>query len=417
MMHQLTLPAALTNEPSWLRDSRIAAQKRFNLTGIPTRKQESWKYTSLQVLANDFQHELALPTSLPTISNRSYALSDTILWQQINGQAATTPETLPAGVTLLNLSTALLQTPERVRALYQENTGNNVVLDYNHALLNGGYYLHVSAGTVLSQPIHIVHYSVGEQRGNHLLTLIDIEKNAELTLIEHFVGCHEETYLLTQQSQCQVAAGAQFNHYKLIEESSQATHLSFMSLHQQASSLVRSEVYSLSGGLIRSDSDVSLQASTEVSLRGLMLGKDEQHVDHHTVIRHEASDAKSHQYYKCILNDEARGVFCGNVRVAPGAVKTEANQQNKNLLISTKAQMNTQPQLEIFADDVRCSHGATVGQLDAEALFYLQSRGLSPAQAKTLLSQAFTREIIDGIVPTALKNYIQTYSDRWSEQL
>jgi Fe-S cluster assembly protein SufD len=239
---------------------------------------------------------------------------------------------------------------------------------------------------------------------SHPRTLVVAERGSQARIIETYAGPENETYLTNAVTEVSLEDGAIVEHYKMQRESEQAFHVGRVFTRQARDSQFASYSFSLGGALVRTDIDVHLAGEgSSCGLYGLFLGHGSQHVDHHTVIDHAVPRCSSRELYKGILDGRARGVFFGTVIVRPDAQKTDAQQTNKNLLLSKEALVESTPRLQIEADDVRCKHGSTTGQLDATALFYLRSRGIGEAQARTLLTYAFAADVVERITVAPLR--------------
>jgi Fe-S cluster assembly protein SufD len=260
--------------------------------------------------------------------------------------------------------------------------------------------VHVPANTLVEAPIHVVFATIGDADPvvSHPRSLFVVDSGGSAVVIEQHIGLGDGSYWSNAVSEAVVGPNARLAHYKLQQESRAASHIATIAARQAADSTFRSHAVSLGGRLVRNDIATRFeQRGGECSFDGLYLLDGEQHVDHHTTIDHAQPQCTSDELYKGILGGRATAVFNGKVIVRPDAQKTDAHQMNKNLLLSERAEIDTKPQLEIFADDVKCSHGATVGRLDDESLFFLRSRGIDENEARNLLTFAFANEIVERI--------------------
>lgn len=384
---------------SWLAQLQTQAWSEFNRHGFPTRRDEDWKYTRVEALANQqFTHAGERnPTANSREPHNILALSAA---QQVliqNGFVAHDDELikgLPKGVLVLPLSVALTHHSELLKpylgSILKQEHGFHFL---NTAMMSNGVLLYIPEGITIEEPIALTHVQTQKDQAVYLRHLIIAEANSKATVIEAYQSNIECSYLMNTVTEVFVGAGAQLTHCKIQRESKSAYHLGHVSVKQMRGSEYANHSLSLGGQLVRSDISLYLMEEKAHSLmNGIYAPAEGQHVNHHTAVYHLVPNCSSEQDYKGILDGHSRGVFNGKVFVAKNAQHTDAKQQNKNLLLSAHAEIDTKPQLEIFADDVLCSHGATVGQLDEEALFYLATRGIDRLEASHYLIHAFARE-------------------------
>lgn len=406
------LEAELGDEPAWLRSQRAAGRARFGELGFPTLKDEEWKYTNVRALSQ-LSFELAdAPAGQLGDSARGRAVAEQLEAWRLPGMALAVfvdgcfvselseLDALPGELRVGSLREA------RADGLVAEHLGQvadcsgNAFGALNAGLWRDGLFLHATAGLKMETPLLVLHLMSDAERAceQQLRHLIVAERGAEVTLIEHYLGVEGAPSFRNVVAEVVVGENALVDRYKVEVEGRQTTHIERHAARLGRDSRYRSHVFSLGGQLVRNDLGARLTDTGAESLfNGLFLVDGERHVDHHTVVDHEKPHCQSHELYKGILADKARGVFNGKVFVREGAIGTDARQSNKNLLLSPSATIDTKPQLEIFADDVKCTHGATVGQLDKEALFYLRTRGIDAAQAKSMLIRAFAAELLDDV--------------------
>ena len=396
----------------WLTHVREEALQRFAQHGLPTIRDEEWKYTSL---AGFEQHSFAAlpdaggPDRAAALLAGGLVLDDPTAHLLVfhNGRhspALSAPGTLPAGVTLSSLAQALVQTPEALQPYLSDNQRQTVFGALNTAFMADGAYLHLARNTVLEQPVHLLFITTEAGAAISPRNLIVAEEGAQATVIEHYAGPDGVAYFTNALTQIFCADNAAIEHCKLQQEAAQAFHIAGIHALQQRNSRLASHSITLGAALARNDISTAFAApGCEATLNGLYLVGGRQHVDNHTVIDHLAPNGTSHEYYRGVLDGRARAVFNGKVIVAPGAQKTNAYQANHNLLLSRDAEVDSKPQLEIHADDVKCAHGATVGQLDETQLFYLRSRGIEEAIARGLLVHAFAHDVIERIRVASLR--------------
>ncbi len=394
---------------AWLQASRQAAMDQFAHDGYPTARLEDWKYARLTPLTQQSfqlptitsaQHSGAIPAAL--------TLSDTYQMVFVNGLYDETQSFLPTtcpGIRISRLAKALTLSCERIKSILKAPAAANMhgFNALNRAFAHDGVVIDFDAGQQLDKPLHVLFYnnipdSAGAPIMLHPQVLITLANHAHLQLIETHAGTAPAMYLNNCATRVHLETGARLDHYKLQNEAPGAFHISSLDVIQGPDSQFTSHSASLGASLSRHEINVALDGNgAHCDLNGLFTGKDRQYVDYHTRIDHHQPHCSSTEHYKGVLGGHAKGVFNGRVYVHPHAQQTDAQQSNQNLLLSPTAEVDTKPQLEIYADDVKCSHGATTGQLDEMMLFYLRSRGIAENAAKALLTYGFAREIIDRI--------------------
>lgn len=382
----------------WLADIQQKALEDLLGQGFPKRSDEDWKYTLVEALLQQkfvpaFGEEKTgfEPVSEAPVAHQIRMINGHILESDIKALAAT----LPQGVVVLPLSAALVQHADKIKPWLARFSHEHGFQALNTAMLQSGVFLYLPQGLRLEQPLLLTHWQDREQQAVHVRHLLLAEENSQASIVEEYGGAEQCSYLTNALTEVMVQAGAQLSHYKIQRESRSAYHIGHVAVQQASRSQFNSHSLSLGGKLVRSDVHIQLlQAQAACLLNGIYAPGEGQHVDHHTKVEHLAADCSSHQDYKGVLAANAKAVFNGKILVAREAQHTNARQQNKNLLLAREAEIDTKPQLEIFADDVLCSHGATVGQLDEEALFYLATRGIAQEEARAYLVQAFAAENI-----------------------
>jgi Fe-S cluster assembly protein SufD len=307
---------------------------------------------------------------------------------------------LPAGVRVGSLADAIEQSPGLVETHLGRYAGfrEQAFVALNTALFRDGAFIYVPRGKVVESPIHIVYLATQDERpiASHVRNLYVVDENAHATIVESYAGAGR--YFTNTVTEIVVGVNANLDHYKVQQESESAYHVATQQLEQAGPSVFTSHSISFGGALVRNDINGRLGGEhIESTINGLYVVNGRQHVDNHTAIDHAMPNCNSHELYKGIMDGSSTGVFNGKIFVRQDAQKTDAKQTNQNLLLSRDAVIDTKPQLEIFADDVRCTHGATVGQLDSDALFYLRSRGIGEAEARSMLVYAFARDVLDRI--------------------
>jgi Fe-S cluster assembly protein SufD len=398
----------------WLSQARRAALRRFAAVGFPTTRDEEWKYTN--VAAIEERPFIALPEDVNSLTKAqvdAMALGGIPghLLVFVNGRyspALSAVGRLPAGVILSNVADVLERAPDALEALLtkdgQDGSQSAFAL-LNSAFMADGVYLHLRRGTALDAPVHALFIASSIEAQIHPRNLILAESNTQATLIEHYVGPDGAAYLTNAVTQIVAGDNAAIEHYTLQRQGRAAFHIAGIHAAQGRGSRYTSHSIALGAALARNDITTRFDAEgCEATLNGLYLIDGRQHVDHHTRIDHARPNGTSREYYRGVLDGAARGVFNGKVVVHPGAQRTDAHQANHNLLLSKEAEVDTKPQLEIYADDVKCTHGATVGQLDDAQIFYLRSRGVDEAIARSLLTYAFAHDVIERIRVAALRD-------------
>lgn len=401
------------NGPSWVDRVRTGALDRFEELGIPTVRHEEWKYTSPAAIAKTkFAFSAEPPDGTVEIETHFYpeAASSRIVF--VNGRFSSEHSALdgvPAGVVVQSLALALLDHVhgDVIRehlartADYQEKAFDAL----NTAFLHDGAFVYVPRGVQATTPIHLlfVTQASGAPLAVFPRVLIVCDEGSEATVIESHVGSEGE-YLSTSVAEVVLAPQARLTHYLVQNQGPNATHLASTNAVVDRSAAYDTTAITLGAKLSRHDITVKLEGEgAECWVDGLYIVGDGQHADTHSAIHHLQPHGTSHQLYKGILDGKSRAVFNGKVFVHVDAQQTDARQTNRNLLLSNDARIDTKPQLEIFADDVKCAHGATVGQLEEEELFYLISRGLHPELARNLLTYGFAEEVIARITIESIK--------------
>jgi Fe-S cluster assembly protein SufD len=394
---------------------RQAAFARFETLGLPTTENEEWKYTSLAPLA-ELRFEPAaevLPGSperlLPGVGDPPAGGSLQLVF--VDGHhrpELSSPASGPGGILMGSLRVALAERPELVGSELARHADfrRDALTALNTAFIEDGAFIHLPAGAVLQSPIHLLFLSTAsiEATLSHPRVLIVAGAQSQATVVETYAGPSDAIYLTNAVTEVVLGQGARVDHYKLQQESERAFHIALLQVTQGRDSRFASTSLALGAALARNEVRALFAAEGgECTLNGLYMAAGRQHLDNRTLIDHRSPRCTSRELYKGVLDGESRGVFGGRVLVRQDAQKTDARQINKNLLLSPGALVNTKPQLEIFADDVKCAHGAAVGELDEDALFYLRSRGLGREAARSLLTYAFASEMVNLIPPGPLR--------------
>ncbi|MCX6152334.1 MAG: Fe-S cluster assembly protein SufD [Ignavibacteriales bacterium] len=402
---------------TYIHGLRKQAIEKFAELGFPTTKSEDWKYTNLTPLLN-FNYVPAVlenETSITANEIEKYLIKDlkATLLVFVNGiyvkeLSRRLPQTEKIEVIKFNsLSQSDVKYIENHFSKYVKIDNGFVAL--NTAFSLNGVIIKIPENLIVEDPIHFLFLS-GDEKTNVLAqprNILLAGKNSQTKIIESYHSISENPYLLNSVNEIVLEENAILDFYKIQNEGDKAFHISRTEVHQKRSSVFTSTTISMGGEIIRNDLNAVLaDENSECHFFGLYLADGKRLVDNHTLIDHAKPHCHSNELYKGILDEKSRGVFNGKVIVRKDAQKTLAYQSNKNLLISRDARIDTKPQLEIFADDVKCSHGATVGQLDDQSLFYLQSRGISKEKARSILIKAFASDIIDLIKIDQLKDQL-----------
>ncbi len=404
--------ATSPTQPAWLGRARDLALTSFERLGFPTTKLEEWRFTPVGPLV-DVPFTLAVDgvdatASFPAISR--HAASIVCVNGQVSSRLSSLSQ-LPQGVRVLGLETALAENPWVVEpyltkvAPFQLQTFTAL----NTAFLRDGVVAFLPPHAVLPVPLEVTFMSAAAAGPtvSHPRLLIVAGENSQAQIVERYIGSGRT--FTNAVTEIVLGANAVIDHYKLQEEAPDAFHIGAMYLHAARSSLFSSHSLTFGAAIARNDVVAILDGEgIDCTLNGLYLGRDRQLVDNHTTIDHAQPHCGSHEVYKGILGDQSRAVFNGKIVVRIDAQKTDAKQTNKALLLSDEATINTKPQLEIFANDVKCTHGAAIGQLDDDAVFYLRSRGLSADQARAMLIRAFAGDILNRVKIPALKDYLES---------
>lgn len=386
---------------------------QFESKGFPTMKDEDWHFTSVAPIAErtfGVAHP-GVPVSADVLKRFAHG-QDWHTFVFVNGWLESSADSLPSGVTVGGLADAIENSAELVERhlgkLATAESGAFTAL--NAARATDGAVIRIAADTVVDKPIHLLFISDSGAEGAavHTRNLVFAERHSQCTLIESYVSVGGDSYFTNAVTEVYVADGARLGHYKLQTESRNAFHVGTVQVHQSRDSRYESFSFATGAKLSRTNVYTTLAGhAAEAVLNGLYMVDGSQHVDHQTRIEHVAPNCPSHELYKGILDGNSHGVFNGKVYVHPEAQKTDGKQTNNNLLLSDAARVDTKPQLEIFADDVKCTHGATVGRLDDTALFYMRSRGIGPAQAKRLLTYAFAADVLEKIELEPLREALE----------
>jgi len=398
---------------NWLDALRKESRAAFAASGLPTPKVESWKYTSLKPL-DGFAFARPAPVKGKTggTDDALAKLAGTYL-VFVDG-AFDMKASRADGAHAMPLSLALQKDADAVHKYLGHIAADDPLITLNSRIIDDGLVLMVEHNDAIDAPIVIEHIATnaGDGVALHPRNLIVMGENARATVIERFSGAGR--YLINPVTEILVKEGAKLTHIRLFEDDEAAFNLSHLSARVGKDAGYKSHVLATGGALVRNEMRVELAApGADAALYGAYLARGRQHTDHTTVLRHAAPHTTSRELYKGALNDAARGVFQGNIYVAKGADGTDGKMTNRTILLSDKAEMDAKPQLEIYADDVKCAHGATIGNLEEDALFYLQARGIPERQARELLVEGFVAEAFDSLGDGAIVDLLRARIGVW----
>lgn len=410
--HASVVPGLAGQSVSWVRQLRARGLSRFESTGFPTARDEAWKYTNVRPITKQtFTHaprrkdgpglDQGKCLDLPKPNGHRLVFVNGHFCESLSDLSG-----LPEGARVVSLATVLDRDAAELEpylgSLAPENSHGFSAL--NTAFLTDGAYIRLAPGCTVECPIELFYAaSNGEENlVNVPRNLIVAGAGSSGVIIERYASLGAGSYLTNSVTELLCAADSEVEHYKLQQENTNAFHVGGLYVHQEKDSQFTSHNVTLGGSLVRNDVHAVLAAEgAQCWLNGLYLGKGRQHVDNYTWIDHAKPSGTSREFYKGILDERARAVFHGRIVVQTDAQHTDAKQENKNLLLSRDAEVDTKPQLEIYADDVKCAHGATVGQLDPDQVFYLRSRGVDEPTARSFLTYAFANDVLEriGLVP------------------
>jgi len=410
---QQPLREAARTAPGWLAGTLNRGQAAWRETRLPTRKTEAWKYNDLGVLQRTFS--APTPGRAPALEDVDYPRLDGPTLVFTDGVFC--PELsrleLPGGVQLVRFADA---GAEQAQAIVERlgtavHHSRHLFAPLNDATLADGVYLEIAPDTTLEEPIHLVWLSSGrtEALGVTQRLLVEVGAHSRATLVETFANTEADGVVFTNGiSELLLSEGASLDHNRLHLEGGRAVHIG--GVHALLAANANLDGFHLALGSDLKRIDIAVQhegQGAHCRLNGLYLPRGEEQVDYHTCIEHAVPDCTSEENFRGIIGDEARAIFNGRIHIHPDAQRTRAELNNKNLLTSREAEVNTKPELEIYADDVQCAHGATVAQMDATALHYLRTRGISRAEAEVMLSYGFINELVEDIPCAALRDYLK----------
>jgi Fe-S cluster assembly protein SufD len=395
-----------------LHSIRREAIEQLESVGFPARKDEDYKYTYVTKIAQqEWVEGKGAVVGENVINNCAFCALNAYHLVFVNGvfyKSLSRIEGLAEGLSIQSLKEAYEEEANQtfIKDTLSSQLGSNAFVLLNTAFAQNGIFIKVAKNTVIEKPIHINNITVSGGPGifTNPQIIVSAERNSEIQIIETYNAVNDGTYFTNAVSRFALEKNARVHHYKLQNESINAFQINNTIVTQDRDSTYSSYALDLGSKTVRNNLSSSLKDSgITTNLFGVYLAKGNQHIDNQTFIDHAFPHCDSNELYKGIIDDKGRGVFNGKVNVRPDAQKTNAFQQNSSLVLSDTAVMDTKPQLEIFADDVKCSHGATIGQLDENSLFYLRTRGMSLEQAKSMLQFAFVAEVLDNFKLDAVK--------------
>lgn len=402
---------------SEIRKFRQDAVEEFKSFGFPTNKNEEWRFTNpSQISKIHFNHQLQKQISgevkkqIDELAIKKFAQNRLVFVNGIFSNESSNTQFSPA-IKISPVSETLHQSPESVIEIVKRPMieGRNFFTSLNTAFMRNGAFISIPDNTTITDPIYLIFIASDDTTPfvMHPRNIISLGRNSEASIVEHYIGVSKNVYFTNVVSNIILNQGAKLEHTKIQTESVNAIHIGSTYFHQFESSKLHQNTIMIGGAIGRNNLISTLNSKNiECTFNGLSLSEGEQLLDNHTTIDHVMPNCESHELYKAILNGKSRGVFNGKIFVRKDAQKTDAKQTNRTLLLSDEATMDTKPQLEIFADDVKCTHGATIGYLDADAIFYLRSRGISENAARDMLTHAFANDIIGRISAEPVREYL-----------
>ena len=398
-----SVPLLCGQSLSWLKQQRTNALLQFSEQGFPALHEEEWRYTNISAIEKKlFSPKVNKTTGFVDVEwLKSYQLDDAWSVVLVDGHFSaelSSLEGLPNDVLVKGMADALEEIPEVLERLINQavSVDEHSFIAFNTAWFTDGLFVHLSNKQVLERPIQVLHIATQQDVLSATRTVIILDKLTEASIIETYVG-YDNAYLSSAVTEVFVGKNADLTLYKMQCESEKAYHFGGVYVKQDCHARFRHHNFAFGALLARSDIHTDLDHASECELNGLYLGVKRQHIDNHTRINHTKSHGISRELYKGVLDGRARGVFQGRVIVAKDAQKTDSQMNNRNLLLSNEAEADSKPQLEIYADDVKCGHGVTVGQLDEKSIFYLQSRCVDEETARNILTFAFANEMVDKV--------------------
>lgn len=410
--------------PAWLINIRDDAATEFSRLGFPTLKDEDWRFTNLAPITRS-QFSIAAESEKGVDPDIVKGLQipglQGIRFIFVNGhycEELSELKELPSGVIVSNLKKALKENENKVSEYLTKYASyeNQPFTALNTTMFEDGLFVYVPKSVVMDIPVYAVYITADEDVRSmvNIRNLIIAEDNSEVKVVEHYVSASDNVHLSNVVTEAFAGENSRMDHYMLELESPKAFNISTLRVEQQRDSNIKSHSVLLGGSIVRNNVHPVLAGEGSHSLiNGLYMSTDRQHMDNFMRVEHASPHCDSRQFYNGVLDKKSRAVFHGRIYVHKNAPKTDAKQTNKNLLLSDTAQVDTKPQLEIYNEDVKCTHGATIGQMDDEAIFYLRSRGISKRDAETIMIKAFTDQSLSNMDLEPVRNYLQLKVEEW----
>ena len=393
-----------TTNPAFIQKLRDKAIELFQAKGFPHKKDEQYKYTYLEPYFNNGYTKSLTPRAIKfnitDLFHCDVPALDTYMVILLNGfyyNLQNPLKVLNGGIVVGSMRAAVTEYPELIKKYFaKEAAEDDALVALNTALYQDGIFIYAPKGAVLDKPIQVINLLLSDEElmvQHRNLIILEPNSKVDIVICDHTLSAHK--FLTNSVTEAEVGENAKLDYFKVQNEHNDSVQISHTFVHQEANSTVQSSCITLHGGLVRNNLNVKLDGEgSDCNAIGLCLTDEKQHVDNFVFIDHAKPHCTSNQLFKGVLDNESTGVFCGKILVEQDAQKTLAYQKNSNLLLTNDAKMDAKPQLEIYADDVKCSHGATVGQLDEDALFYLRSRGIDEHESRQMLMFAFAQEIL-----------------------
>jgi Fe-S cluster assembly protein SufD len=412
--------------PAWLKERRAQAMSRFAEVGFPSARQESWRLTDVRAIARESfslapapqAHGITQDAIVPVLLGGADRLTAVFVNGHYEPELSSTAG-LPESVTLGSLRTAVADDPELVERHLSKYAADerNPFTALSTAFTHDGAFVHVPRGVVVEKPLQLLFLAVPDAAtGNlwHPRNVVVLEEGAQASVVESYVGLGDGIYWTNAVTEVVVGENATADTYRIQRESAGGYHTATTQSYQERSSNYSLITFTFGAQLSRHDINAVLDGEgADCTVDGLSMLRDEQHTDYHTTLEHAKAHCTSWEYFNGVFDDRSRGVFTGRIVVKPGAQQTDSKQTNNNLLLTERARADSQPQLEIYADDVKCTHGATLGPIDEENLYYIQSRGLPREDARMLLTYGFGSEILSNVKHEELRKHLDGQVREW----
>jgi Fe-S cluster assembly protein SufD len=413
---QVNVPA-----PAWLDKLKTNALARFELVGFPSQKTEAWRHTNIQPIVKtqwSAAPDAAAAAAAPLVEQFTFgddAVAELVFVNgRFHGELSRFGK-LPRGVKVSSLAEAVTTDAETIQEHLAKHARieDNPFVALNTGLIGDGAFIHLPSGTTVDRPIHLLLVSTGAAQGAvaaHPRVLVVTGDNVHATVVESYVGADDKTYLTNAVTEIATGTDCHIDHCRLQQEGKSAYHVSTMEVDLGRATTFVSHAVTIGAKLTRNDLNCRMNGERAyATLNGLVLIGGDQHCDNHTLLHHEKANCPSHELYKHVLSGKATGVFKGQIFVQKDAQKTDSKQNSKTLLLSDDAYMNSQPALEIYADDVKCTHGSTTGPVDEDMVFYLRTRGVGLEAARHLLTYAFAADVTRRIKVEPVRRRIEDY--------